>query len=456
MKLSLAQIRSWLGLPGPPSAGDALGYSIDSRTLQRGDLFFAIRGPRHDGHDHLGQAFGRGAVAAVVRAAHPARSGAPLLRVPDPAEALRTVAARARGSWGGTVVAVTGSSGKTTTKEAVAALLATDRAVSKSEGNLNNEYGLPLSLLRVSGDAAAAVVEVGINRPGEMRPLARLATPDMAIVTNVGTAHVGNFASLEAIAEEKRGLVEELAEGGCAVLNADDARVRSFRTHHPGPTVTFGIEEPADIRAERVEDRGAAGVRFEVAGVELHSALPGRHNVYNLLAALAAASYSGLKVGCLRAAVARLRPAAMRGGVRQVAGVTVIDDCYNANPDAMEAMLRVLRRTKARRRLALLGEMRELGEGSRELHRRVGRATAAAALDYLVAVGGDAAEIAAAANVPTEFHGDPLAAAAALAARLEPGDAVLLKASRGVGLERARDALLEELGRRALAERTAA
>lgn len=456
MILPLSQIRAWLGLPGGAFDGEALGYSIDSRTVRPGELFFAIRGPRFDGHDFVPNALQRGAVAAVVQDSHPVHEAAALLAVPDTAAALRAVAARARQEWGETVIAVTGSSGKTTTKEAIATLLADFLPVAKSEGNLNNEYGLPLSLLRVPAAARAAVVEIGINHPGEMRALAEIASPDIGVVTNVGAAHVGNFASEDEIALEKGYLIEAVKAGGTAVLNADDERVSVFRQRHEGPTVTFGIERPADVRAECVEDRGSEGVRFRVAGCPMATRLPGRHNLYNVLAAIAAIGTLGIRPALLGGALGRIQAAPMRGVVRKAGGVTLIDDCYNANPAAMTAMLQVLRRTSASRRIAVLGEMRELGERSRELHREIGRAAASAGIDYLVAVGGDAAEIASAAGVPGEFHESPLEAASALAGMVRPGDAVLLKASRGVGLERARDPLLRALGHCLPKEGTAA
>ncbi len=453
MILQLAQIRAWLGLAATGAAGATLGYSVDSRTLQPGDLFFAIQGPRRDGHAYVGEAFGRGAAAAVVRSSYQSVGDGMLLPVEDPASALHRLATWARRDWGKTLIAVTGSSGKTTTKEMIAALLEDFLPISKSEGNLNNEYGLPLSLLRIRDDADAAVVEIGVNHPGELRPLADIAAPNIGVVTNVGAAHVGNFDSVDAIAAEKRQLLESLPADGIAVLNADDARVAAFRAAHSGRSVTFGIDQEADLRAEDLHDLGVEGVRFRVAGHPMVTSLPGRHNVANIVAAMAVAQCLGVGAERLQGAVGRLRPAAMRGAVRKSGGVTLIDDCYNANPAAVEAMLGVLRRTSATRRIAVLGEMRELGARSRELHRRIGQAVTAAGLDYLVAVGGDAVEIAAATDVPGEFHDSVQDAALALAGRLRPGDALLLKASRGVGLERARDVLLEEMGRTTLAER---
>ena len=455
MKLELSQIQAWLGVRAGTLEGEALGYSIDSRTLRPGELFFAIRGPRFDGHDFVPDALAGGAAAAVVESGYPVRQGASLISVPDPAAALRALAACARRVWGGVVIAVTGSSGKTTTKDAIATLLEGFLSVSKSEGNLNNEYGLPLSLLRIPEQARAAVVEIGINHPGEMQPLAGIASPDVGVVTNVGAAHVGNFASEDEIAFEKGFLIEALKAAGTAVLNADDDRVSGMRARCEGRTVTFAIDRPADVRAERLEDSGSDGVRFSIAGAPMSMRLPGRHNVYNVLAAIAAIGPLGIPPARLAQALCQLQPSKMRGVVHKAGGVTLIDDCYNANPAAMTAMLQVLRRTSASRRIAVLGEMRELGDRSQEYHRQIGRAAACAGIDYLFAVGGDAAEIASAAGLPGEFHESPLEVASALAGIVRPGDAVLLKASRGVGLEQARDPLLRALGHRSLEGRMA-
>ena len=446
MTFELSRICAWLGAPPPQRNTIVRGYSIDSRTLQPGDLFFAIRGAVRDGHDFVADALERGAAAAVVRGSH--AGDGPLIRVPAPSESLGRLAARARRHWGRTVVAVTGSAGKTTTKDAAAALLEDFFEVAKSSGNLNNQFGLPLSLLRVPSQAEVAVVEVGINHPGEMASLAATAAPDVAVVTNIGTAHVGNFGSADLIAHEKALLVEALPPTGPAVLTVDDARVASFGRRTKARVLTYGTGPGAEVRADGIEDHGPEGVRFRVDGCSLSSSLAGWHNVYNLLAAISVAQVLGIKVPKLQAAVRTFRSRAMRGDVRTVAGVTLIDDCYNASPPAMLAMLDVLARARAARRIAVLGEMRELGSLSIRLHRQIGRAVAAAGVDHLVAGGGNAAQIAAAARVCSEFHESPREAGVSLAKRLRRGDAVLFKASRGVGLERARDAVSESLASR--------
>ena len=454
MTLQLSQIRAWLGLPAEGPSGTVLGFSIDSRSVKAGELFFAIRGPSNDGHDYVPDALANGAIAAVVRSAY--RGEGLLLHVADTSLALGQLAARARKEWGGTVVAVTGSSGKTTTKDTIAALLEDCVPVAKSQGNLNNQYGLPLSLLRIPDQIRTAVVEVGINNVGEMSRLADVAAPDVTVVTNVGTAHVGNFASVDEIAVEKGRLVEALAPTGTAVLNADDDRVAALCGKHSGPVVTYGIERSADLRALDVELLGADGARFRLNGHPMHSPLAGRHNVYNVMAAAATARVLGVGPEQLARPLSRLRPSVMRGSVSRIGGITLIDDCYNANPPAVEAMLEVLRGTPATRRIAVLGEMRELGGRSQELHRRVGAAVGRAGIDHLVAVTGDAAEIAAASGIPSEFHASPEAAGSALAGLLRQGDAVLFKASRGVQLERARDIVCGSLGAVACEGREAA
>lgn len=446
MNLELSQIRQWLGLPAGGAQGEASGYSIDSRTIAAGDLFFAIRGVRQDGHAYVQDALDRGAVAAVVEASYAGANSEALLPVEDPAAALRELAAQARRHWNRTVIAITGSSGKTTTKDIIAELLLSFLPAAKSEGNLNNEYGLPLSLLRIPSGAEVAVVEIGINHPGEMRPLAQIAGPNVSVVTNVGAAHVGNFASIDEIASEKRGLVEVLGPGGTAVLNADDPRVREFAAVHSGPTITFGIEERADIRGSGIKDYGAGRLEFRANRRLMRPRmLHGRHNVYNVLAALAALQVLGITVPLAQESVVRLQASSMRGRVMLAGNITVIDDCYNSNPPAVIAMLDTLRNTLASRHIAVLGEMRELGRESAKLHRQVGQELRPRRIDRLIAVGGDAVRIAETARIPSSFCKTPEQAGRLLVREVRDSDAVLLKASRGVGLERARDILLRAL-----------
>ena len=438
------------------------GYSIDSRSVQSGDLFFAVRGPRHDGHDYIEAALKKGAAAAVAeeRWAESHRNVTSVLAVNDPRESLRRLAHRCRGCWDGQVVGVTGSNGKTTTKDLIAAALQTRYRVSKSEGNLNNELGLPLSLLRADDASEIVVLEMGMNHRCEIQRLAEIARPTVAVVTNVNAAHLENFASVDEIALAKRELIESLSDEGTAVLNADDERVREFAKIHRGRTVTFGVDTEADFRAERAESMNAAGVSFRLCGrdgsgegapLHVSSPLLGRHNIMNLLAAIAVASVFGIKAAELLEVLKKLKPASMRGEVEKLGDVLVFNDCYNSNPQAALAMLNVLQRTEAGRRVAVLGEMKELGEQATQLHRDVGRALAGAQVGAVVAVEGSARAIADEAvrnGLPSQaahFFEDAEEAGEFLATFLRPGDVVLFKASRGVGLERALERVRKQL-----------
>lgn len=422
------------------------GWSVDSRTIRPGELFFALKGPRYDGHDFVGQALAAGACGAVVSRAPDVVAG-PLLRVADTQRALWDAARWARARFRGRVIGVTGSAGKTTTKEAIAALLATAMKVGRSEGNLNNQIGVPLSILRLPDDGEAAVLELAMNRRGEIRELAELARPEIGVVTNVGHAHAGFFESLEEIALAKRELIEALAPAGVAVLNADDPRVAAFASIHPGPVLTFGFGEQAHVRATDAV-WGAEGSRFRVEGVLFESPLPGRHGILNVLAALAVARLFGLRLENLREPVRRLEAGQMRGRRFTHRGVTILDDCYNSNPEALQAMLETLRATPARRRIAVLGEMLELGRWAEALHREAGRRIVECGVDVLVGVRGAArymVEEAVRAGMPPGaafFFEEPEQAGRFLRQLLEEGDAVLFKASRGVRLERALEEFL--------------
>ena len=469
MRLALSEVSAILGTPGRPLDGKASGYSIDSRSVAQGDLFFAIRGPHFDGHDYIGAAFEAGAVAAVASRAwadsHWEQER--VLPVGDPAQALRGLAHEARRRWGRPLVGVTGSNGKTTTKDTISALLGAHYRVSKSAGNLNNDLGLPLSLLRIDDTAEVAVMEMGMNHPGEIRQLAAIAEPTVGVVTNVSAAHLEYFSSVDEIASAKRELIESLPTTGTAVLNADDERVRSFANVHPGPCRTFGFGGEADFRAGDVRILGARGATFELRSclsdecTRFQSPLIGRHNVLNVLAGIGCASVFHVEHAALVERVRTLSPSRMRGEVLEIGGVLVLNDCYNANPRAMTSMLDVLTTTEAERRIAVLGEMRELGKHAGELHREVGRAAASVDVDFLVGVSGLAEQIVRAAadsglsQDQVAFFDKPEEAGEFLAGLLAQGDAVLFKASRGVGLERTLRAIEDRLGpREKTAQRT--
>jgi len=459
MRLALQQIAGMIGARAPEEGAEAAagGYSIDSRTLRPGELFFALRGGCSDGHEFVQAALDGGALAAVVEQGRLAPS-ARLLEVPDPKAALQKLAAEARRQWGGRIVAITGSNGKTTTKEITSALLATRFRVDKSEGNLNNDLGLPLSLLRMKEASEVGVMELGMNHAGELRELAAIAAPQIGLVTNVNLVHLEFFRSVDEIALAKRELIEGLPADGAAVLNADDERVSRFADFHrsrgpAAPVVSFGVENTADVRAVGIQDLGLKGTRFrlEACGQEFFTPLAGRHNLYNTLAALAVARALGLAPVYLSDAVAGLRPARLRGEILEADGIQIINDCYNSNPRAAEMMLDLLATLVARRRVAVLGEMLELGENSEALHRQVGRKAAQAKLSMLAGVGGAArylVEEAVGEGFPSSaawFFQDAAQAGEHLRTVFQPGDAVLFKGSRGVRLEKALQAVIESL-----------
>ncbi|MBX9603774.1 MAG: UDP-N-acetylmuramoyl-tripeptide--D-alanyl-D-alanine ligase [Bryobacteraceae bacterium] len=444
MKFGLDEVARALGSEGP--AGQwVTGWSVDSRTLAAGDLFFALRGPNHDGHDYVAAALEKGAAAVVVER-RVGDAGTQIL-TPDTQEALIRVAGWARERWGGEVIGITGSAGKTTTKDVVAALLGVGVRTGKTVGNFNNFVGVPLSLLRLPGDARVAVIEMGMNHAGEIRQLAALARPSAGIVTNVGYAHIENFESIEGIAAAKRELIESLPADGVAILNADDARVATFRDVHPGRTITFGIGQAADVRAEAVEFL-EDGSRFRVQGVEFETRLIGRHNVLNILAGIAAAGLYEIQPDRLREAVAALARPKMRGEQFTFQGVLVYNDCYNSNPDAVRSMLDVLRDAPGRRKIAVLGEMLELGHWAEALHREVGNYAAMSGVQLLVGIRGaachilDAAKGAGHAVDAAYFFEQPEQAGEFLRGVVQPGDAILFKGSRGTRVEKALERFL--------------
>jgi UDP-N-acetylmuramoyl-tripeptide--D-alanyl-D-alanine ligase len=465
MKLHLSRIAEFIGATDQATSGQtttgkydgramAEGYSIDSRTVQPGELFFAVKGERLDGHDFVEQALSRGAIAAVVEKGQLARysSLAGLLAVDDTLVALQTLATAVRKMWGKTAIAVTGSMGKTTTKEAMAHLLAIKYRVHRTKGNFNNHFGLPLGLLTLEPEYDVAVVEMGMSHPGEISALARIALPNEAVVTNVAPVHLESFDSIAGIARAKYELIAALPHGGTAVLNADDEYVCQFGRDLKGKVVLFGMKPtacvPADVRAENIEVLGPEGTRFDLVSREIrqpvHSPLLGRHNVYNVLAAAAVALEHGITPSEIAAALPCLQPADKRGQVVQVGNITVLYDCYNSSPKALMAAVDTLAAMPARRRIVVAGEMLELGATGEQLHRECGRYMAGihaeSKLDFLLGVRGLAkamAEAAGDAGLPAEFVATPEDAGEWLARETREGDAVLLKGSRGVKLEKA-------------------
>ena len=428
----------------------AAGVSIDSRSLRPGDLFVAIRGARFDGHRFVADALGAGAAGALVSdAAALGTPSGPGIVVDDTLRALQALARRVRRDSGARVVAVTGSVGKTTTKELTAALLETRYRVFRNRGNLNNHVGLPLSLLELRIRPEVAVVELGMSGPGEIRRLVEIAEPDVRVWTNVGEAHAEFFPSIEAIADAKAEILTGASRDAVVVANAADHRVMRRVAGFPGRVVTFGVGVAADVSADGVEDLGLDGVRARlrtpVGAAAVRTRLLGRGNLANVLAAVGVALHFDVPLAAAVERAAAVEAPPHRGRIHKLAGgVVVIDDSYNSSPPAVEAALASLARTgRAGRRVAVLGEMLELGARAEDLHRAAGRAAAAAGAGLLLTVGGaparalGAAAVEAGAPAAGVLHCETSEEAAARAAALVgDGDVVLVKGSRGVRTDR--------------------
>lgn len=447
MKLPLFRIAEFLQANGEyDQQAIAQAYSIDSRTSQPGDLFFAVKGDRLDGHNFVQQALERGAVAAVVRKdeVHRYPSKTRLLAVDDTLLALQRLAIAVRRLWGKPVIGITGSMGKTTTKDATAHLLSTRYKVHKSVGNFNNHFGLPLGLLKLQPEHDLAVIEMGMNHAGEIAALARIAQPDIGVVTCVAPVHLEFFDSLAGIARAKYELIESLPHNGTAILNGDDDYVCQFGRDFKGKVVRFGTRAHADVRAEGIEMLGAAGSRFEVvvggSRATATSPLLGRHNILNVLAAISVSLERGVSLDQSAEAVATLQAGDKRGQVVQLGNIAIINDCYNSSPRALMAAVDALVEMPAKRHIVIAGEMLELGPTGGQLHRDCGRYIAEKKIDFLLGVRGLAASMVEEAKrngAAAEFVETPEVAAEWLGRETHDGDLVLMKASRGVKLERA-------------------
>ncbi len=468
----MALTAAWVAaaMHGSLAAGESsrqfAGVSIDTRTVRAGELFVAIKGERFDGAQFVDQAVAAGATGVVVSpgvaqrirgGGSPAAADAALavIAVDDTTIALQSLARAIRRESGTKVVAITGSAGKTTTKEITSDFLATRYRVIKNRGNFNNHIGLPLSLIELAQRPEVAVVELGMNHAGEISTLVAIAEPDVRVWTNVGEAHLGFFASVDAIAEAKAEIFEGASASAVLVANADDDRIVARLPRFRGRTVTFGIDRPADVRATEVVDRGVEGMQARVATrvgtATLETPLVGRTNLANILAAAGVAIELDIPLAAIVERARALRPASHRGDVVALpSGVTIIDDSYNANPTATMRALDILAAASASRRIAVLGEMLELGDFAIGLHEEVGRAAARTKVDALVAVGGAPAsalaDAAVAAGLP-RAHASHYAtsdeAADAVLAAVRSGDVVLVKGSRGVKTDRIVERLKE-------------
>lgn len=464
--MQLDEITKILGA-NPVEAGgrEPLGYSIDSRTVRAGDLFFAIKGEKHDGHRFVGDVFSKGAIAAVVARDFMPSAAGELIRVDDTLVALQSLASSVIRSWQGRLVAITGSAGKTTTKDLAAGVLARIGRVIKTTGNLNNAYGLPLSILKMEADGAHAadfdfaVLEMGMNHKGELAELTGIAPPDLGVVTNVAAVHLEFFSSVDEIADAKAEMILGVKPNGAAVLNADDERVARMRhLRNDIKFRAFGIERQADVMAREIKAATLGSTGFLLTtprgSVETRLPLVGRHNLYNALAAATVADYYGAPLEQIADALAHSSSSKMRGEVlRFDEGFTLIDDSYNSNPRALVEMVRTVSASEDyERKIIVAGEMLELGESGPELHRETGRQIAALGVDALIGVRGLAREMVAGARAggmneqSAIFCATPEEAAELLAREARPGDLILVKGSRGVKTEIVVERLKQKAG----------
>ena len=433
--------------------GDIGGTSIDTRTLEPGDAFFAIAGERFDGHDFASQALARGAAALVIREDRAIALGhlrVPKVLVPDVLGAMENVGRAARARFGGAVIGVTGSVGKTTVKEMLRAALTPSGETHAAVRSFNNHWGVPLTLSRLSPDARFGVFEIGMNAPGEIRTLVGMVRPHVAIVTRIAPAHLGGLGSIEAIVRAKGEIFEGLEPGGTAVLNADDPQVAALRVlaHEAGVTRvrTFGETDGADVRLLTPIYRMGAPARVAIDGTvhALSLRIPGRHNLINALGALAAATAVGADAAKAVDALSAMEPVEGRGTREEIAlargSLLLIDESYNANPVSMIAALETLRAMPPRkrgRRVAVLGDMLELGQASRDMHADLADAVRASGVDFVLLVGPDMAALAARLDDLDVHHTDDAEAMEPVMRRaLKANDTVMVKASNGTGLGR--------------------
>ena len=448
------------GTQGALVAGDlgvpVTGVSIDSRHLGIGEAFFAIQGPNRDGHGFLRDAAARGAACLVVHnLPDDLPPSVPTVLVDDTTRALGRLAAYHRARFTVPVAAVTGSNGKTTTKEMMATVLGALGPVLKPEGSFNNQWGLPLTLLRLGPEHKALALELGANTPGEIASLAAISRPTVGAVTVVSSAHMEFFGSLDGVAEEKSALVRAIPPDGAVVLNADDPRVRAMHTQSRARVLYFGTHPGADVFAAGPAEDDGEGLRFTLAAGTaqrpVRLSFAGRHNVVNALAAAGIGLALGLSLEQIARGLEAARPAKGRCVWRRAGALRILDDTYNANPTSVSAALVTLgAATEARRRVVVLGDMLELGEISEAAHRDMGRAVAASGAAEFVGMGRwaqTAVEAARQAGLAESHHVTTFEdTVALLLKRLAPGDAVLVKGSRGMRMERVADALVARFG----------
>jgi len=431
--MELSQVaRAVNGRPSRPLASETVtGVSTDTRSIRAGDLFFALRGANFDAHDFLAPAFEKGAVAAIVD--RDVEAPGLTIRVDDTLKALGSLAAAYRMTLGARVVGVVGSNGKTTTKEMIAHVLGRDRRLVKAQGSFNNNVGVPVTIFQADERTESAVLEIGTNHPGEIAKLGEIARPDIAVLVSVGAEHLEGLGSLDGVADEETAIFDYLRSGGYAVVH-DDPRILTRLHLSPEKFVTFGLTRSADLHPTWID-----GMRFGVRGVEFRLNLLGEWNIQNALAATAVAMLHGLPLDEIAARLADFRPPKMRMERLELAGVTIINDAYNSNPESASRAVREFSRFPSLgRRVAVIGDMRELGPTSETYHRELGRQLADSPVDVVVAVGREVRALLAELDGRKESHGFESVEAmkSSLESLIRAGDAVLLKGSRGVGLER--------------------
>jgi len=424
--------------------GDIVADSvvIDSREVKPESAFFAIKGDRLDGHQFVAQALATGRGAVVSQIPENVPSDKAVVHVADTTVALQNLARSIRERYPFTLIAITGSAGKTTTKEMIATLAGSEKRTFKSWGNFNNLIGCPLCIDNTPDDAEVVVSEMGMNHKGEIAQLAGLTHPDVGVYTNIGPVHIEFFGTIEKIAAAKRELLENVKPGGTIIINADNTYVMDISRGFEGRKITYGIENDAEFRATNIRERGLLGTSFEVNGRSFELSLPGRHNLENLLAAIATARSIGISWEGIQRGVAEVKPAYHRGIILDAGGTTIYDDTYNSNPYALGRALTLMSEADVTgRRIAVIGDMLELGENELDYHRDSGRSIPTT-VDTVVGVGKrsrallDGAREAGFSDDKLHHFDDAQSAGEFLKTFIRPGDLVLIKASRGIGLDR--------------------